>query len=124
LKQQTGFGGYTEAMWDKSELSKFDKNAFIFSLINKENSPIKVNISYGPAITCNRYYGPIFGSNSIGNDLCIEYDAKLNNNFTNFGASYCHPNYPTNSYEAHCFLSGSYNFTVEEIEVFQVLRSF
>ena len=36
------FGGYTEATWDGDMVSKSDKNSFIFSLINNENSPMKI----------------------------------------------------------------------------------
>jgi hypothetical protein len=37
------FGGYTAATWDHIEQYKSDKSAFIFSLVNKEMKPVKVN---------------------------------------------------------------------------------
>ena len=36
------FGGFTNIAWDSSNKSKIDHNAFIFSLVNKENKPIKI----------------------------------------------------------------------------------
>jgi hypothetical protein len=116
------FGGYTETTWDQIDRSKFDNNAFLFSLINKENSPMKVSISTGfLAIHCHSQYGPIFGTNSIGNDICIANNSNFNNNFSNFSSSYRHQNFNSNSDKANRFLAGSWNFAVEEIEVFQVL---
>jgi hypothetical protein len=38
------FGGYTEASWDSSNNFKEDHNAFIFSLVNRENKPVKIMI--------------------------------------------------------------------------------
>jgi hypothetical protein len=47
------FGGYTEATWDESDTYKSDEKAFIFSLVNKENKPVKVNVTKGKkAIGC------------------------------------------------------------------------
>src|SRR5579883_1376314 len=41
------FGGYTEAEWSSSEdnLFKRDPNAFLFSLVNKQNEPIKIKVA-------------------------------------------------------------------------------
>jgi hypothetical protein len=118
------FGGYTEATWDSVQYiqSKLDKSAFLFSLINKENSPVKVNIANGKesfAIVCNKSYGPIFGCGT-GCDLVIFRESDSNSNYSSFGHNYILPNYPPYSEKALGFLAGSYNFTVKEIEVFQL----
>jgi hypothetical protein len=43
--------------------------------------------------------------------------------FSNFGASYKHPQYDYGSAEAQKFLAGSKNFLTSEIEVYQVLNN-
>lgn len=114
------FGGFTTAVWDKSKQYKVDENAFIFSLCNQHNRPVKMKISperEHTAIYCS--CGPTFGS---GQDLYIADCANANtNSFSNLGYSYKHPKYEYQSVEAKKFLAGEHNFQVEEIEVFQKL---
>jgi hypothetical protein len=58
------FGGFTTAEWDSSSDYKSDPNAFIFSLTNKDNSPLKMKInpnSHQYAIYCDSECGPSFG---------------------------------------------------------------
>jgi hypothetical protein len=115
------FGGYTEAAWDQSYNWKADKSAFLFSLINKKNKPVKVNIADGKeshAIFCSPDSGPIFGR---GYDLRIFDNSNLDNsNYSTFGYSYFLQGYPPASSYANNFLAGSFNFTVDEIEVFRL----
>jgi hypothetical protein len=60
------FGGYTEAQWDSSGQIKSDLAAFIFSLENKENNPLKISIkNQNKAIYCNPKFGPTFGYEAI-----------------------------------------------------------
>ena len=65
IKSESGnvFGGYTDKCWHSKGGLVSDPNAFIFSLINKENKPFKVICSDGgiDAIMCNSSYGPTFG---------------------------------------------------------------
>ena len=65
IKSESGnvFGGYTDKAWDSNGRGVTDPNAFIFSLINKENRPFKVICSDGcqNAILCGPSYGPTFG---------------------------------------------------------------
>lgn len=123
IKSKNGnvFGGYTEAIWDKSYESKSDPNAFIFSLVNREKNPIKMKIiptKENFAIRCNPNYGPIFGS-GIGNDFAICSDSNLNAiSYSNLGICYKHPNYKAETNEAKSFLAGSFRFQITEIEVF------
>jgi hypothetical protein len=114
------FGGYTEATWE-GQGYKQDPNAFIFSLVNGDNKPIKMkaNQNIQNAIKCYSSYGPTFGG---GHDFCISSDSTTNaKSYSNLGYSYQHPNYQYNSNEAKSFLAGSPNFSTSEIEVFQVI---
>jgi hypothetical protein len=114
------FGGYTEATWDKYEQHKTDKNAFIFSLVNGEKRPVRVNVANGNesnAIYCGTSYGPTFGG---GHDFKIAKNPNTSNsNYSRFGHTYSLPNYPPGSHKAESFLAGSYYFTIDEIEVFR-----
>jgi hypothetical protein len=115
------FGGYTEATWNGNDQWKSDRNAFIFSLVNSENQPVKVNISNGEeqyAIYSHPNHGPVFGG---GYDIHISDNSNTSNgSFSDFGASYVHQNYTYESVNARRFLAGSFKFNVEEIEVFQI----
>jgi hypothetical protein len=130
-----------------------DSSAFIFSLINKESSPIKMKIIAPQyAIACAANNGPTFGA---GPDFCIfaskehqnpklrrkmlyvkshglfneednqsENEERIPNQPTshsNFGSTYQHPAYSHGTTEAKCFLAGSDDFQVYEVEVFQKL---
>lgn len=125
------FGGYTSASWDKFSQSwvkiwqrnngyKLDKSAFLFSLINKKNKPVKIPVK-DPlnAILCYSEYGPVFGH---GNDICIHDNSNEHNtNFSHLGSSYVLPEHSFGWFEVKSLLAGSSYFTVEEIEVFHVL---
>ena len=82
---------YYDYRWSGNGIYKADPNAFIFSLINKLNKPIKIKWSKNNGIVCNSSYGPIFGG---GHDLLI---ADKSNTYTistsNLGHSYIHPDY-------------------------------
>jgi hypothetical protein len=113
------FGGFTTAAWDSSSFCKSDSNAFIFSLTNKDNKPVKMKVDPNRP---NRYdiirspdFGPIFG-----NDIFIANNANTTmDSYSYLGVSYKHPQYPFGTNEAKSFLAGSYNFHLDEIEVFQ-----
>ncbi len=68
------FGGFATASWDGSSRDKSDLNAFIFSLTNKGNKPVKMKIKpneHHHAIICDSDRGPIFGD-----DVCIYNNAN------------------------------------------------
>lgn len=112
------FGGYTEVTWNSEEDFKRDEEAFIFILINMENNPVKVKIAEEMedyAIWCSSSSGPLFGC-----DICIEENFSREPNYSEFGIDYILENYPEGSEKAQNFLAGSYKFTIEEIEVFQL----
>jgi hypothetical protein len=112
------FGGYTEAKWDCSNEWKSDANAFIFSLTNKDNQPLKMKIDpyeHDEAIYCGFECGPTFGE-----DIRISNNSNTTMNcFSNLGFTYSHPQYEKGTNEAQTFLSGSMFFQLDEIEVYQ-----
>ena len=112
------FGGFTTVSWDSTSQWKSDQNAFLFSLTNKDNLPLKMKIEpnrHHCAIYCNPEYGPTFGDdiNIINNPNTTMYSSS------NLSHTYSHPRYELNSNEAKTFLSGSYNFQLDDIEVYK-----
>ena len=113
------FGGFTSASWDSSGKYKSDPNAFLFSLTNKDNKPCKMKIDSSQnqyAILCKNEYGPIFGFN----DVCILNNSNINkNSFSYLGHTYKHTQYVARSNEAKSFLAETFEFQLDEIEVYQ-----
>ena len=110
------FGGFNSECWDSSGKHKADNSAFLFSLTNRDNFPCKMKIrssQTGYAICCWTGIGPTFGS---GSDIRI---CEKMGNCTNLGYTYFHPQYKRGTNEAQSFLAGSYNFQLNEIEVYQ-----
>ena len=63
-KSSNIFGGYTTVSWDSFSGDKSDPNAFLFSLTNKDNKPLKIKIDpnrHQYAIYCDPKCGPTFG---------------------------------------------------------------
>jgi len=121
IKSENGnvFGGYTEQSWSGQDY-KNDENAFIYSLINKLNKPLKMKcIDSKRAIFCNSDFGPNFGSY----DIEIKSNSNINTDSnSNLGDSYKHPDYEKDSNEAKSFLAGSHKFKVSEIEVYKIIK--
>ena len=111
------FGGYTDRAWNSNDGYLRDPNAFIFSLINKENKPFKVICSDGgkDAVLCN-IGGPAFGK--IPSDIYIANNSNTNSCHCNLGNTYKYPDYPVGTAEAKNILAGSYQFKTTEIEVY------
>ena len=114
------FGGFTSASWDGLSEYKSDANAFLFSLTNRENKPLKMKIKFNQhqnAIFCNSEYGPTFG---FGHDIYIDNNANTTmNSYSFLGSTYKHPKYGYGKDEAQTFFSGSKRFLLDEIEVYQ-----
>ena len=115
------FGGYTTISWVSSIYTKWrsDPNAFIFSLTNKDNQPVKMKIidpnEHDHAICCVYKCGPSFGCGiHIANNANTTMDC-----YSNLGYTYRHPQYAARSKEAENFLAGSFNFQLDEIEVYE-----
>ena len=114
------FGGFTSVHWQPGPSPskwKSDPNAFIFSLTNKENKPLKIKIDPSQnqkEIYCDSDYGPIFGN---GYDICIGNNANTtSNSYSYFSCSFKHPQYTKG--KANEFLAGSFKFQLDEIEDF------
>ena len=93
--------------------------AFLFSLKNRDNQPYQMTIDRYPdkAIYHASSYGPTFGG---GNDLYIADNCDKNTNSrSNLGFIYKPPaGYIPGTPKAWSLLAGSYNFKVDEYEVF------
>ena len=101
------FGGYTEAEWDnKGRHSKYDENAFIFSVTKNKKFKSK---NYENSIECNPDYGPVFG---FGGDLtiCNKYLSSSSNMWV-FQKTYFDKNYET---------SNGKTFSLDELEVYSI----
>ena len=69
------------------------------------------------AIYCNSQYGPSFGG---GCDIIIGDNSNTTvNSCSNLCCAYKHPQYEYGTNEAETFLAGSFNFQLDEIEVYQ-----
>jgi hypothetical protein len=114
------FGGFTKVRLDSSSKYKSDPNAFLFSLINKDNNPVKMKIDpnrHQYAIYCDSSYGPTFGGS---HDICIGNHSNTKmKSYSNLGLTYSHRQYAFDTNEAMTFLAGSYEFQLDEIEVFR-----
>jgi hypothetical protein len=113
------FGGYTQAAWDSVRTKKDDEYAFVFSLINQDNTPVKIPIAKDQvksAIYCHPTYGPTFGK---GSDFYISSDSNRNpKSYSRLSYSFRHPNYEYGSEESRNFLAGSHRFLTSEVEVY------
>jgi len=98
---------------------KADRNAFLFSLTNKDNKPVKMKIDsfkHESSMYCDSSYGPSFGS---GCDIRIADNANTTmNSRSNLGSTYSHPQYAFETDEAETFLAGTFEFQLDEIEVY------
>jgi hypothetical protein len=107
------FGDFTTAEWESSDDFKSDPNAFIFSLTNRDSKPLKMKVDpnrHESAICCHSECGPTFVC-----DICIENSANTTtNSYSYLGYSYKHPQYANGT-----FLAGSFQFQLDEIEVYE-----
>ena len=93
--------------------------AFLFSLNKPDNQPYKMTVYRNPqyAMCCAYNYGPTFGG---GHDLYIADNCDKNtNSYSNLGYTYKLPaGYIYGTFQAKSLLAGSYNFKMDEYEVF------
>jgi hypothetical protein len=126
IKSKNGniFGGYTEKSWSNTNflspyIDKSDSNAFIFSIINKENRSLKIKCSPNNGIRCNNNCGPIFGGKAGYSDILIGNLSNLSPvNHSYLGHYYTHSDYKYGSDKACSLLAGSCRFEVSDIEVY------
>ena len=102
--------------WSGNQLYKNDPNAFMFSLLNKEEEPMVMKcIDPTRAIFCSTDNGPVFGRR----DLVLRSNSNLSvESYSNLGSSFKHPTHVFQSNEARNFLAGTYKFQTVEMEVF------
>lgn len=116
VKTTTGriFGGYIHLpVYSEPQVLKCDEKAFIFSLVNDLNQPLKFKTkkSYEYAAFYQKpYFGPNFGS-----DLLLSLIP--NQGQSHLGDRYKVPRYVN---DPNKFLAGESYFDVAEIEVFRV----
>jgi hypothetical protein len=116
------FGGFTSVEWNSISQWQYDKTAFIYSLVNKENRPLIFEHSSSDknSIGLNSNFGPVFG---FGCDFAIYDISNTNtNSYSKLGKTYNHPEFPFDSEKAKTFLAGTHKFQVEEIEVLQMQK--
>jgi hypothetical protein len=108
------FGGFTPVEWKSVGLWTADRSlkTFLFTLKNPHNFPAKKfalkDEKKGWAILCDSSRGPVFGE-----DICVSDNYNAD---THLGD--CHAN-DTGLY-GRTFLTGFQDFTVREIEVFEI----
>jgi hypothetical protein len=118
LKSANGyiFGGFVSRSWTSSSLyHSCDGDAWLFSLTNPKNLPLKIpSNNTGACMYDNISYGPTYGGN---HDLHIADMANSNSlSYCKLGGSYLSPQIQ----DGLTFLCGSFNFQISEIEVYQV----
>jgi len=110
-------GGYASVSWTSIVNYVNDPNAFLFTLTNPSNKPLKLAISdSGYALYDSPSNGPTFGS---GHDLYISDNSDTNTNSLISSSSYTYPN-GTSGPPGGVFMLGASNFQVAEVEVFLV----
>jgi hypothetical protein len=118
---------FAQKAWTQSPF--VDPEAFIISLINKENKPFKAMISSAHPYQNSGYnYYALYPSNGLyfgydGHhgtvDISISFDSNANHDsYSNFGYAFRHQDYPAGSAKAQAILAGSQYFQTIEIEVF------
>jgi hypothetical protein len=112
------FGGYTPVAWNSTNswLPDSTRQSFVFTITNPHNLPARVFIQKAEAnaICDNAGYGPIFGN---GDDLCVGDNCRnTNNSYSNLGKVYDNDT----QIAGNQVLTGAPNFTVQEIEVFEL----
>ncbi len=116
------FGGFSEQKWHSRGGWAKDKNAFILSLVNKEEKQFRVFCSDGgkKAIRCNSRIGPCFGGDNDNiHDICIILDFSIDHDsYSSLGYSYQHPDYEKDTEKAENILAGSHFFETVVIEVY------
>jgi hypothetical protein len=113
------FGGYTPVAWSSRNEMVSDRSltSFIFTITNPHNLPAQIfkQNEEKAAIGDDHGFGPVFGSN---HDLCVvDRCHTCARSYSNLGRIYANETgLPGNQ-----VLTGAQNFTVQEIEVFELI---
>ena len=112
-------GGYASVSWASIGSYVSDSNAFLFTLTNPSNMPLKLAVTAsGNALYDVPSYGPTFGN---GHDLHISDGSNTNTNSYISSSSYTYPNGNSGS-SGGVFMLGASYFQMAEIEVFEVKK--
>lgn len=120
IKSEDGciFGGFTEVGWSSSNRTTNDPKAFLFSLINNQNKPIKMMLlkSSANSVYYDQFAGPIFGYLSH-----FEFELYIADNSNTNSTSRI---IPRSIFLNKNILTGSDSeyFKVSDIEVFQIIE--
>ncbi len=107
------FGGFTQAEFDNNNRYKYDENAFLFSINNREVYPI-LNRYKKMAINCyDDWYISVFG-----NDIYICDCFFSNNGNITQEAFY---DYSNSKIKGDYKLTGKKYFSVSELEVYEII---
>ncbi len=82
------FGGFTSVPWSSTGGYKTDSTAFLFSLTNPSNTPLKLKVKSPQNAVYHSCYGPTFGS---GEDLYVSSSSNTNRNSSMYLDSYEFP---------------------------------
>jgi hypothetical protein len=116
------FGGYCPLEWNSSGNYQFNKDSWMFSLVNANKKKyqfpqISNNGQY--STYCYSSYGPTFGG---GHDLYVVSNSNTTTgSYSNFGYNFDSAKVIGHAYgstQAQAFLAGSYNFQTLDIEVY------
>jgi hypothetical protein len=122
------FGGCTLASWDflKGSVYRDDPNAFIFSLANRLNRPVRINVSDSKkAIKVKHDYGPVFGDDDFAlfSPSGTFYVSDSDNTcFSTLGKSYKVSADILKDIKPEEFLAGEMFFKPVEVEVFEIAK--
>jgi hypothetical protein len=127
------FGGFTPVKWESRPKYPYHKSddsklSYLFTLKNPHKVPSRKFVLKAEknqfAICCHSEHGPIFGYDSFyGYDIFISNNCNQNVDcFTRIGTRWNDRTY-ANDTTVGDFLTGSFNFTVKEIEVFEITNS-
>lgn len=109
------FGGFSDQKWTVTNNYKQSDKTWLFSIDEKEKFPVKKGNTQ--AIYAQTNYGPTFGG---GHDLyiCLQQGGLGQSSYSNLGHSYeCKTK---NQQQKQSLLAGSYQFGIEEVEVYHV----
>ena len=110
------FGGFVISSWKRYGSYIADDAAFIFSLLNPFNKPVKIEVTTsGYAIYSYYYSGPTFGN---GHDFYIPDNFNESTSRTSLNNSYKIPG--SLNISSNLLLVGSSSFIVSELEVYQL----
>jgi len=122
IKNTNGFifGGFTSIPWRLTGGYKGDSTAFLFSLTNPSNTPLKLKVKSPENAVCQgSSYGPTFGG---GHDLHVSSLSYTNRDSYMNLHLYEFPNGKGGNEGGKFIAGGSDNyFQTTEIEVFQVV---